>query len=270
MMSLALATLIVVLLDRYGAQARSVAAIVRSYENHHTARGVQQILDTWLRSVTPQRIRSKVGEDGLALTVRFPDGLTSNAVGPETLRLYLSDGQGALLVEPGGLPAEDAVLAESIMRAAEGLGLDPARGGVATRRIGPLAVSVVSADERVLRSAVFGAVGAEKGESIVAELLKAREEAALSPTSINEAAGRAGLSSLERADVSRAITVEPVMWRIVVEVSSDSLVAGGPILRYTGTALLVGASTGGGVAASGGATSNSRTIIRDWVREDLR
>lgn len=267
MVSLALATLITVLLDRFGSQTRSVSGIVRSYENYHAGRGLHQLFEAWLRSSTTSRLSGKLGENGLALTAQLSEGLTPNANSAETVKLYLADGQGSILAEPGALPAEEVALAQAIINAAReldaqtgdsGSGVD---GAIARRQFGPIAVSLRSATPKTLRAAVSGATAGDKVDEIVAELLKAREDLNVASTAVSEIANKVGLAGDPRANLLKVVTVDPVMWNITAEVLSDRLIGGGLLMRYKGTAL-VGASNAGATTA--------RSVIRQWTREDVR
>lgn len=267
MVSLALATLITVLLDRFGSQTRSVSGIVRSYENYHAGRGLHQLFEAWLRSFpSSSRISAKLGDGGLALTAHLSEGLTPNANSAETVRLYLADGQGSILAEPGALPAEDVALAQAIINAAKTLeagsgGGDSREGAIARRDLGPLAVSLKSASIRTLRAAVSGATGGEKVDEIVAELVKARDDLNLSSNAISEAANKAGLAGDARANLLKVITVDPTMWNITAEVLADRLLGGGLLMRYRGAAL---------VGSGNASATTARSVIRQWTREDVR
>ncbi|MBX3388243.1 MAG: hypothetical protein KF691_02175 [Phycisphaeraceae bacterium] len=266
MVSLALATLITVLLDRFGAQSRSVAGIVRSYESYHAGRGIHQLFEAWLRNSTSSRLNGRLGVGGLALTAHLSEGLTPYANSAETVKLYLADGQGSILSEPSGLPVEDIALAQAIINAARQIdagagGGDASEGTIARRGLGPLAVSLRSASVRTLRAAVSGATGGEKVDEIVAELVKAREDLNVAGTAVSEIANKAGLSGDARANLLKVITVEPSMWEITAEVLSDRLIGGGLLMRYRGTAL---------VGSSNGTATSTRSVIRQWIREDVR
>lgn len=269
MVSLALAVLITVLLERFSAQTRSVSAITRSYEAHHIGKGIHQLFEAWLRNAPSNKLATKLGENGLALTARLSEGLTSNASGPETLRLFLDDAQGAILTEIGSLPAEDVSLAESIIAAAREIEGDRADGrpvatelAVARRTLGPLAVSVKAATPSTLRAAVVGACGTSKADQLVAELFRLRDENNLSTTSISEVANKAELNGDERARFLKAVTAEPTLWNVIAEVSTEQLLNPGVILRYRGQANILNTGAGGTLA--------SRSVIRNWIREDLR
>ncbi len=265
MVSLALATLIAILLDRFMSQTRSVSAIVRSYENYHAGRGLHQLFETWLRTVNSSRISGKLGENGLALTVQLSEGLTANATSAETVKFYLADGQGSILLEPSTLPAEDVGLAQAVINAARELDASGSaeEGPIAHREFGPLAVSVKSASVRTLRAAVSGATGGEKVEEIVAELLRARDDSGSGATLIADVANKVGLAGDVRARLLKVVTIEPTLWNITADVLSDRLLGGGLLVRYRGAGLILpGGSTSGGASA--------RSIIRQWVREDFR
>ncbi|MFO0859933.1 MAG: hypothetical protein U0570_05200 [Phycisphaerales bacterium] len=267
MVSLALATVITVLLDRFGSQTRSVSGIVHSYENYHAGRGLHQLFEAWLRSSNSSKLAGKLGENGLALTAKFAEGLSPNASSPETVRIYLADGQGSILDEPGSLPAEDVALAQAIISAANDLdrgvgGGDVSEGAIARRQFGPLAVSLRTASPRTLRAAVSGATAGEKVDEIVAELLKAKEDLNISANAISEIANKAELAGDARTNLLKVITVEPTVWNITAEVAADRLVGGGPLFRYKGTALVGNSSTA--------SLTSARSTIRQWTREEIR
>lgn len=267
MVSLALAVLITVLLERFAGQTRSVAAITRSYEAHHVGKGIHQLFEAWLRASASNKIGTKLGENGLALTARLSEGLTANANGAETLRLYLDDAQGSILTEVGSLAAEDVALAESIILAARDIEGPDTRAispesAVAKRTLGPLAVSIKSASPAALRAAVVGACGPSKADQLVAELFRLRDENNMSTTAISEVANKAELNGDERARFLKAVTAEPNLWNVTAEISSDQLINGGVILRYKGQANILSTGAGGSLSA--------RSVIRNWIREDVR
>jgi hypothetical protein len=267
MASLALAVLITVLLERFAGQTRSVAAITRSYEAHHVGKGIHQLFEAWLRTTTSNKLANKLGENGLALTARLSEGVTSTASGPETLRLFLDDAQGSILTEVGSLPAEDVPLAEAIIAAAreiEGNAPGPVAPEVAVsrRNLGPLAVSIKSASPATLRAAVVGACGTSKADQLVAELFRLRDENTISTTNISEIANKAELNGDERARFLKAVSAEPSLWNVTAEISTEQILNPGVILRYKGLANVL----------NNGATSglSARSVIRNWVREDVR
>jgi hypothetical protein len=267
MVSLALAVLITVLLERFAGQTRSVAAITRSYEAHHVGKGIHQLFEAWLRASASNKIGTKLGENGLALTARLSEGLTANANSSETLRLYLDDAQGSILTEVGSLPAEDVALADAIIVAARDIeGADPRavapESTVAKRTLGPLAVSIRTAAPATLRAAVVGACGSSKADQLVAELFRLRDENNITATAISEVANKAELNGDERARFLKAVTAEPNVWNVTAEISSDQLINGGVILRYKGQANILSTGAGG--------TLSARSVIRNWIREDVR
>jgi hypothetical protein len=267
MVSLALAVLITVLLERFAGQTRSVAAITRSYEAHHVGKGIHQLFEAWLRASASNKIGTKLGENGLALTARLSEGLTANANSSETLRLYLDDAQGSILTEVGSLPAEDVALADAIIVAARDIeGADPRavapESAVAKRTLGPLAVSIRTAAPATLRAAVVGACGSSKADQLVAELFRLRDENNITATAISEVANKAELNGDERARFLKAVTAEPNVWNVTAEISSDQLINGGVILRYKGQANILSTGAGG--------TLSARSVIRNWIREDVR
>lgn len=267
MVSLALAVLITVLLERFAGQTRSVAAITRSYEAHHVGKGIHQLFEAWLRTTNSNKLANKLGENGLALTARLSEGLTSNASGAETLRLFLDDAQGSILTEVGSLPAEDVQLAEAIIAAArdiEGNAPGPVAPEVAVsrRNLGPLAVSIKSASPATLRAAVVGACGTSKADQLVAELFRLRDENTISTTNISEVANKAELNGDERARFLKAVSAEPSLWNVTAEISTEQILNPGVILRYKGLANILNNGATSGLAA--------RSVIRNWVREDVR
>jgi hypothetical protein len=267
MVSLALAVLITVLLERFAGQTRSVAAITRSYEAHHVGKGIHQLFEAWLRASASNKIGTKLGENGLALTARLSEGLTANANSSETLRLYLDDAQGSILTEVGSLPAEDVALADAIIVAARDIeGADPRavapESAVAKRTLGPLAVSIRTAAPATLRAAVVGACGSSKADQLVAELFRLRDENNITATAISEVANKAELNGDERARFLKAVTAEPNVWNVTAEISSVQLINGGVILRYKGQANILSTGAGG--------TLSARSVIRNWIREDVR
>ena len=84
----------------------------------------------------------------------------------------------------------------------------------------------------------------------------------MSTTAISEVANKAELNGDERARFLKAVSAEPNLWNVTAEISSEQLINGGVILRYKGQANIL--STGGG------GTLSARSVIRNWIREDVR
>lgn len=269
MVSLALATLIAIMLDRFMAQTRSVAGIVRSYENYHAGRGLHQLLEAWLRNTSASRLAGRLGEGGLAMSVKLSEGMTPTANSAETAKIYLSDAQGSILNHVATVAAEDAALAQAIIAAANeldagGVEAPGGEGTIARRESGPLGVSLRSASARTIRAVVMGATAGEKTEEVLAELLRAREDPSVNANALSEVANKTGLTAEARAKLLKAITVEPQVWNIVAEVEADRLLGGGPILRYKGVAIM------NNTTANAGGVTSAKSVIRQWTREDLR
>ena len=127
------------MLTRYGSQSRFVAKHRMRYVEHHTQRGVQEMVGTWLDLVRGGPIRDIIREDGLAFVVNFEGG--------RRLEVFVRDGQGTLLTDFSDMNTRNRRVIDAALTV---LQTDEPIDNLAdlTRRRGPMNVSVMSARPR--------------------------------------------------------------------------------------------------------------------------
>jgi hypothetical protein len=199
----------VVMLQREGAQRRTVARLVRDYEAHHMGRGIREIVGGWVRSLTGQPLDEMVEADGHALDLRLPDGMM--------IQIYVRDAQGRLVADLAALPAGDR---EWAARFIDELAMDPevetwpAADDPLTRTVGPAAVSLQTAPEPVLAAIARAISGNNKVGRFVEEIVKAREAGPLTDADLNTAAGRIDMTAEQRAVLTRFVTIKPELYEL--------------------------------------------------------
>ena len=136
----------------------------------------------------------------------------------------------------------------------------------ATRKFGPLAVSINSAPEPVLRAMLDAALLGDGVDRTLNTLMQARRSAAIDGAMTREefqlALDSAGLEPPLKARVERVVTTQPIIWRFVVEPDVDPSSAGGASVRYEGLAIIAppSADRGSNVPRGAGAVMELRKI----------
>lgn len=261
LVSLVAALLVGFSLDRGMAQAYSVNRQVGRYATHHFSKGVEVLIDSFARAVSGRQMSEVLDESGLAMNV-----LTDQGVG---LRVRFFDAQDTFLEVFDGFGRDDRMMGEGeLARLIEGVGVDTVREH--TRKFGPLAVSVNSSSELVLRAALDAALLGDNVDRVLNSLLQARRSAAngvsMTRDELQLALESAGLEPRKRARVERVVTAQPIVWRFVVEPDVQASSAGGTNVRYEGLAIIAPSNADKGVNVPKG--SGSVMEIRK-IEEDI-
>lgn len=220
-----------IMLERYIAQARDVGRQADAYRVHHAVRGIQEVLNAWLRQQTASAFRDLLDEDGLAVTIDPGDGTE--------LELRFADAQGGLLVSDVGV-SEDVAL--DLREAGEALvrRFGPERSLEFLRRDGPAEISVHSAPREVLVALIEAVTDGDAASAVVASLLEASEDdEALDRQRLGELLSDPSLPSEARAKLTRLLTTDPLLYRMDITVR-QRLVAGprGIVSRFEALLLL--------------------------------
>lgn len=268
LVGIVLAVLMTVMIERFTAQAATVRLSLTQYESHHLGKGAAELIDEWMREVSRTgrgALRERLADDGLALEVNLPGGLSATSHGDEVMRLYLKDVQTSLLQSSGDQPLS---LREALERAQTELEATYGVGGAKQylRSQGPAAVSVLTASETVLTALVNGVTQQNGTAAVVAALLAAREDGKVSQAEINEAIAAGGLDPQQRVLLAQLLTAEPSLWEVRAEVSDRE--TGRRLARYLGTTTLSIGRADRSARGNSPADFMSRSYVRDWRRDD--
>ncbi|MEI7658699.1 MAG: hypothetical protein WCK33_11605 [Phycisphaerae bacterium] len=242
------------MMDRHVAQALTVQRELQQYAFHHASKGVQEAVEAWLRlSGAGRNMNDAIELDGHAFDMTLDDG--------SMVRVSLFDAQGGVLVEMAGLSQEARELGRAMVgELQDAAGPEAARF---IRREGPLPVSVNAAPPEVLAAAVSAAADGENVQSIVDEILHARESEAISQESLNEVLTKANAPPEIRPRLGLVLTAQPSLWRVVAEVQgSRAAYSGRSGRRFCGLVVLSGNLSGNSKDRATALQRNS--MITSW------
>jgi len=234
------------MLGRQSAQALMVNRLIERYHAHHAERGVRELADGWIKSITAQTLAEAVDtEPRHALHVRLDDD--------RTLDLYISQAQHTALSRFDGLPARDAADARRILRAARRLGVT-----LETRQAGPVAIAVADASRDTLRAVALSVLDDEdRADSLADALIRERERRPVTQGSVASVANTLGIESDARAGLVRLLTSSPVLFAVRAEIHAPE-----------GDAAYEGLATLSGAAGSAGSPVSRDSSFLSWRKAD--
>lgn len=257
LVSLVASLLVAFSLDRAMSQSLSVSRQVDRYANHHFTKGIETLIESFSRSVSGRQMSEMLDADGLAMRVVTDDGVG--------LRVSFFDAQSTVLEVFDGFGRDDRMMGEgALVRLIEGFGLEEVKAS--TRKFGPLAVSINSAPEPVMRAMLDAALLGDSVDRTLTTLMQARRAAAIEGAMTRDefllALDSSGLEPPMKARVERVITTQPIIWRFVVEPDLDPSSSGGASVRYEGLAIIAppSADRGANVPKGAGAVMELRKI----------
>lgn len=228
-------------LNRQGAQTLEVGRQLEAYQQHHAARGIQEAIGVWLRTVNARNLSDALGENGHALDITLDGGVT--------LQVFLHDGQGSALADLAGVVQNDRDRAgATLINLQELVGDDLFEQYV--REGGPSAVSLNSAPVPVLRAVLLSTLPDALASELTDAIMDMRANGTrLTRNDLTEALTAVGATGEERAAVTTSLTEQPEVWWVTV-VSRHTI--RGVTARYGGLVTLRSAS---GSGASAGTSS---------------
>lgn len=205
---LALSAMIVVMLERQGAQSLTYKRQIDSYSMHHTTAGFSEAIEAWLRNNGQTPLRRMIGPGGHAFDISMNGGLP--------VRVSLYEAQGLALADLSGLPEEQITMGrELLIRMREKYGAEAERY---TRTDGPLAISIRSASEEMLRTAAEVALkDSGDPDKLVDVMLRAREGGNDDDMDITKIVNEAEVENELRARVASMFATETTLWRGTAE-----------------------------------------------------
>lgn len=250
-MAVVLAVVVVGIMERQGGAVRLQQRDLDLYQDHHVSRGLQEAVQAWLRTLGQRGVASGLEADGRAFDVEV-DGAVAASV-------RFEEAQSTVLADFAGLPPEDAILAATVVNELRQRAPDIAPRLI--RREGPLAVSVKSAREVVLRSVIAACgVGEDDADRLMDRLVRERETAEFDQIKLGEIIAGTELTSEVKVRLGRMLSADPVLWWVVAEAPTTD---GRPI-RYRGLTIVPNATQR---RLSAGVQRMSS--ILSWERDDL-
>jgi len=223
------------MLDRQNAQSRTVAREMESYTFHHISRGIQEAVEGWIRGNGNNSIAPALAEDGHAFDLAVEGG--------QTVEVYFQDAQGSVLADFAGLTGDNLDMAIDIIT--ELRRSEPRNAADFVRREGPVAISVNSAPEPVLKAVISSVLSPLLATSLTRELLSARAGGEpLDRAKLEQVFRDIEVPSANIPKLQSLLAVEPVLWQVIAQVKTPEGVWPPPrgMIRYGGLALI--ATTG--------------------------
>lgn len=262
LLSLVAALFTGVMIERVSAQRGSVRRMLERYQQVHNERGMRELIDRWIETLPSGPTEQFLEENGHALDVELQDG--------SFLSVYLYDAQGRARRDGSRLKEQEAERADGIAFALRNTGEVPER---MWRDVGPAAVDVRRAEERVIEAVVTYVMDGEAPASLVSEIVRKARDERFDNAAIGISAVNAGATSEQRALLIELLTVEPALWRVVVEQRSAPPTSPRSELlaRYVGMAVVRTDENTGGQRLSDQTTFLSWEDVGtedDWDRPD--
>lgn len=260
LLSLVATILVSVMLERQGAQRITIARAGDEYKQTHFARGVSEVVDTWLSYQGAKPLRDLLSRDGKAMDLELGDG--------SVLSVFMRDVQGLLLTDTSGLTPDDAA---DLRGALENLAESVPRQELSrfTRRFGPPAVSVLSAPGEVLAAIAHQVAGAQNADALLQALLEIRDKPRPNAQDLNQAAITAELDDSQRKVFTRLVVVDSAFFRMVVDTHGPNAGPDSrPNARY-GAYVLPRSATGPRTRATAVGGVQRRSQIVGWERIDV-
>lgn len=265
LLALVASVVMAMVLDRQRTQTLSQKRQLDHYRDDHFAKGMQEAVDAWMKSVAARPIVELIEPDGRALDMDLAGGVT--------LRLYVFDGQGSILTEILGLSGEARVDAANLISELSQLPPDLRaalpdfqRGRLTelTRRFGPLQISVNTAPEPVLHAAVRYAFGGSNSADAVKAIVEARSEKVLAAADLSDVIAKLKGEINQRSVLTRVLTTQPVLYRLEARLFRTGASADArPAAIYAGYTMISGRST---QRDRTGSQTTRLTSIFDWHR----
>ncbi|MCA9298618.1 MAG: hypothetical protein KDA28_06100, partial [Phycisphaerales bacterium] len=98
LLTIVMSLMIAVMLERNGAQRLQVRRTLESYNDHHMKKGVQEIVNAWLRTLPNAPLAELLGEDGKIVEISMLDGVR--------LTIFLEDGQRSIRYDASSIRTE--------------------------------------------------------------------------------------------------------------------------------------------------------------------
>jgi hypothetical protein len=222
--------------DRQGNQSLTVKREMDSYTFPHISRGIQEAVEAWIRSNGNNSIAAALDENGRAFDLIVDGG--------QVVHVYFRDAQGTALADFAGLSGDQLDQALDII---ENLRRNEGRhAGMHVRREGPVAVSVNTASEAVLKAVIGSTLDPLQTSALISEINDARDGDSIDREALEQAINKADVPTANRPKVQGLLAVEPVLWQVVAEAAvPQNVYPAPPAIRYGGLAIITPTAAGG-------------------------
>lgn len=260
LLSMVATILIAVMLERQGAQRLTIDRAGDEYRETHFARGVIEVIDTWLSYQGARPMRDLLGRDGKAMDIELADG--------SVLTVRMRDIQGLLLADTSGMTPDDRVDVEGALANLTET-IAPQELPRYTRRFGPPAVSVLSAPMEVLSAVCLQVAGPQNADALLQALLEIKEKDRPTAQDVAQAGVVAELDDGQRKALTRLVAVDSGFFRLVMDVRPPNTSADSrPTYRYG--AYVLPRSAGPRTRATSVGGVQRRSQIVGWERLEVR
>ena len=206
-------TMLGVMLERQLTQRLGISRQIEAYQRHHAAKGYQELIDSWIRSLSGRSLASMIVDGQRVLTLDLGEGLRAE--------ISFTDAQGAVLGSPAGLTGRDFERVQA-MRAALPTGArDPSLPAL-TRSVGPVPVSMRSAPAEVLEAAYASIGGRDGAREFAQRILSIRAGGTVQQSDVAKIAITLQVTPEIRARLNEVLVAEPALWFVTVELKRGS------------------------------------------------
>ncbi len=231
---------IVTILERQAAHTRTVRRHLDRYTQHHNIRGIWETVEVRLGTFASLSIVDLVAQDPHLFDLVLGDG--------SVLSVSLADGQGKLLSKFNQLVGDEPVVAQAVV---DQLVADVGQNASLQylREVGPLAVSLGSASDEVVRAIANYVKDGNRPDDLVRELTALRDAGEITSAKISTAGGAANLTPQQRARLNQFVVDRPSIWRLDIRYHARGIgnQPGRLLAVLEGTAQ-IGSRSGAGVA----------------------
>lgn len=234
--------MLTLMLERQGVQLLNVKRQLNGYEAHHASRGMQEVIDAWLKGQGSEPLAALLDLDGQAFELELKGGTL--------IEVFFHDAQGLLYRAPGepvsfereeALQGDEGPTSESVMvNAAARLYEDVGAGMFMelTRTEGPQKLSVLSVTQPVLRAVLAELSGTDLVDHLVDSIMRAQEDGSLIRGDVLPREVLDGLDRETRTIARQVLTARPLLWRVIVDVRADGSMRRAPARRFEGQLLM--------------------------------
>lgn len=256
MFALTSTILIAMMIERVTVGRRAAARQIEGYRETHASKGVQELMDAWLRSIPGRNIQSMIPREGPALRLELADGTAADVT--------LTDGQSRLLSTGVASSSSDlSVILKGLERR-----VGPADVPGMLRSFGPKSVSVNTAPVEVLAAIIDAFTDDELGDRVASQLVELRRGQPIDQQDLDKIVLGYGVTPDQWQRMESWLTANPNVWRIEVTRTEPSRTPGvpGATDTFAGYAVL-GQGRGPGAGFDASSIWSSRTAIREWRRQ---
>lgn len=229
--------ILAVMMERQSMQSLTVQREMDTYRFHHISRGIQEAVEAWIRSNGTNDVAGALDEEGRAFDLEVEGSKTHSDV----VHISFYEAQGSILADFSGLSGDALDAARAVVeKLREDQGANAYRF---VRREGPVAVSVNSAPDEVLKAVLASVLDMQQVNSMLSEIKHAKENGLIDAQTLGGLYDNAYVDAQTRPKIQGLLTAQPVLWQVVAESEPPRGVFPPPHgVRYGGLAIIGGMS----------------------------